>query len=151
MNIEKLSYLNAMGIQPWLLKNKIEPSIQLDHQDILFLGEPLSAIDQSLLQAMLAAIGLENTPIAMTDISTPNLEQEIKTLGTRLIIAFGETAATALLGKDISFEEARNTVHHYAGISLIATYHPHHLRQHPLEKRKALQDLQQIQRILSNQ
>lgn len=70
------------------------------------------------------------------------LEQQIAIFQPRVILIFGETAAQSALQTQASLLELRGTIHKFAAISTIVTYHPHFLLQTPLEKRAAWTDLQ---------
>ena len=138
--------------------------------DWLFVGEGLGADDNvqgepfvgqagQLLDNMLASIKLKRGDnVYMTNIvkcRPPNdrapqpdeiarcisyLARQIQLIQPRLIVALGQTAALALLGRDDSLENLRGNVHDYRGTPLIVTYHPADLLRSPLEKAKAWQD-----------
>lgn len=123
-------------------------------------GEPFVGQAGKLLDNMLAAIKLKRgnnvyianivkcrppgnrTPEA-DEIATclPYLQQQIALIQPKLIVALGKTAATSLLGRDATLGSLRGTVHDFAGIPLIVTYHPAYLLRSPAEKAKAWQDL----------
>lgn len=123
-------------------------------------GEPFVGQAGKLLDNMLAAIKLKrgnNVYIANVvkcrppnnrtpepdEISQclPYLQRQIALIKPKLIVALGKTAATALLGRDVTLGSLRGTVHDYQGIPLIITYHPAYLLRSPAEKAKAWQDL----------
>lgn len=123
-------------------------------------GEPFVGQAGKLLDNMLAAIKLkrgsnvyianivkcrppDNRTPETDEIATclPYLQQQIALIKPKLIIALGKTAATSLLGRDATLGSLRGTVHDYAGVPLIVTYHPAYLLRSPAEKAKAWQDL----------
>ena len=123
-------------------------------------GEPFVGQAGRLLDNMLLAIKLrrgKNVYIAnivkcrppndrnpeADEIATclPYLQRQIELIKPRLIVALGKTAATALLGKDVTLGSLRGMLHDYHGIPLVVTYHPAYLLRSPMEKAKAWQDL----------
>lgn len=123
-------------------------------------GEPFVGQAGKLLDNMLAAIKLkrgnnvyianivkchppENRTPDAEEIATcmPYLHRQIALIKPKLIVALGKTAATSLLGRDATLGSLRGTVHEYAGVPLIVTYHPAYLIRSPSEKAKAWQDL----------
>lgn len=123
-------------------------------------GEPFVGAAGRLLDAMLAAIGLERgkgvyianavkcrpphnrTPQA-DEIAAchPYLARQIALIRPRLIVALGRPAALAVLGSELSIGAARGRVFETAGIPVVVTYHPAYLLRNPLEKAKAWEDL----------
>lgn len=71
----------------------------------------------------------------------PYLQRQIALIQPKVIVALGKTAATALLGKDVTLASLRGEVHEYRGIPLVITYHPAYLLRTPADKAKAWQDL----------
>jgi DNA polymerase len=71
----------------------------------------------------------------------PYLQQQIKLLQPKIIVALGKVAATALLGKEATLVSLRERVHYYQDIPLIITYHPAYLLRSPADKALAWQDL----------
>ena len=123
-------------------------------------GEPFVGQAGKLLDNMLMAIKLKRgkdvyignivkcrppgnrTPEA-DEIATclPYLQQQIKLIQPKVIVALGKTAATALLGKEATLASLRGRLHDYHGIPLVITYHPAYLLRAPADKAKAWQDL----------
>lgn len=66
----------------------------------------------------------------------PFLEREIALSGASLALTMGQGAAKGLLGV-----AARGKVHDYAGLPVVATYHPQDLLRKPQDKAKAWADL----------
>ena len=132
-------------------------------------GEPLLGQTGKLLDNMLMAIKLKRNkdvylsnlvkckppndrPPNSDEIATclPYLHRQIELIKPKIIIALGQTAATALLGIDATLASLRGRPHHYHGIPLIITYHPADLLRVPEDKAKAWQDLRLAVKIKGN-
>lgn len=123
-------------------------------------GEPFVGAAGRLLDAMLAAIGLQResgvyianavkcrpphnrTPQA-DEIAAchPYLARQIALIRPRLIVALGRPAALALLGREIAIGASRGQLFDCAGVPLVVTYHPAYLLRNPADKAKAWEDL----------
>jgi len=131
-----------------------------------FQGEPFVGPAGKLLDNMLVAMGLkrgENTyianivkcrptdenkrdraPVAQeSDACMPYLQRQIALVNPTVIVALGKTAALSLLKLDPATPVARlrGTVHHYADIPVVVTYHPAYLLRTLKDKSKAWADL----------
>lgn len=131
-----------------------------------FQGLPFVGPAGKLLDNMFAAMGLkrgENTYIANIvkcrpsdaskrdrppsaeeiDACMPYLERQIALIKPTIIVALGKTAALSLLKLDPAtpVSRLRGTVHQYAGLPLIVTYHPAYLLRSLKDKSKAWADL----------
>jgi uracil-DNA glycosylase family 4 len=131
-------------------------------------GEPFVGRAGQLLNAMLAAIGLQREQIYIANIlkcRPPNnrdpkpgeagacstwLQQQIELIQPDVIVALGRIAAHTLLNTDQSLGALRGKQHNYAGIPLIVSYHPAYLLRKPVEKRKSWQDLKRIKLLLNS-
>ena len=73
----------------------------------------------------------------------PYLKRQIELIKPGVIVALGKTAAVSLLSLDpeTAVGQLRGKVHRYAGVPLVATYHPAYLLRKPIEKSKAWADL----------
>ncbi len=129
-------------------------------------GEPFVGRAGRLLNAMLAAVGLEREQVYITNIlkcRPPNnrdprpeevaacngwLQQQIDLIRPGVILALGRVAAHHLLNTDRSLGALRTRQHSYAGVPLIATYHPAYLLRTPIDKRKSWNDLKQVKMLL---
>ena len=105
---------------------------------------------ETLLHNMLRAISVKIS----ADISQANITQ-LTQYQTKIIIAFGEVAAQALLGNALSFDALRLNQHQqalaiYSGTPVIITYHPTDLLQHLPDKAKAWDDLRLAMQIVQN-
>lgn len=131
-----------------------------------FQGEPFVGPAGKLLDNMFVAMGLkrgENTyianivkcrptdenkrdraPVAVeSDACMPYLQRQIELVNPTVIVALGKTAALSLLKLDPATPVARlrGTVHRYADIPVVVTYHPAYLLRTPKDKSKAWADL----------
>lgn len=132
-------------------------------------GEPFVGRAGKLLDEMLAAIGRsrrENTFIANVvkcrppgnrdpepdeaEACRPYLEQQIRLVKPRLIVALGRVAAQRLLSTDQPLGKLRGPLHHYGPdrTPLFITYHPAYLLRSPREKAKSWEDLKKVWRFL---
>ena len=124
------------------------------------LGEPFVGQAGRLLDNMLAAIGMkrgENVYIANVlkcrppgnrnpepeEVAkcSPHLLKQIDLIRPKLIIAMGRFAAQTLLASDATIASMRGSLHKYAGLPLIVTYHPAYLLRNLPDKAKAWADL----------
>jgi DNA polymerase len=124
------------------------------------LGDPFVGQAGRLLDAMLAAIGLDRgTNVYIANVlkcrppgnrnpapeevakCTPHLLRQIELVRPKLILAMGRFAAQTLLGTDASIASLRGKLHRYAGVPLIVTYHPAYLLRTLPDKAKAWEDL----------
>ncbi|GIK25556.1 MAG: DNA polymerase III [Rhodocyclales bacterium] len=123
-------------------------------------GEPFVGQAGKLLDAMLAAIGLQRgrkvyignavkcrppgnrTPEAEeTAACFPYLQRQIALIRPKLIVALGKPAAETLLNAEVKVGAARGRLFDYRGIPLIVTYHPAYLLRNLTDKAKAWEDL----------
>jgi DNA polymerase len=130
-------------------------------------GEPFVGRAGQLLDAMLAAIGLDRTQAFIANIlkcrppnnrdpqanevacCEPYLQQQIALIQPKLILAVGRIAAQNLLKTDLPLARLRGQAHHYGEnqIPVIVTYHPAYLLRTPNDKRKAWEDLKLAVRL----
>lgn len=78
------------------------------------------------------------------------LEQQIRLVQPRLILAVGRVAAQNLLNTDAPLGRMRGQLHHHGEkqMPVMVTYHPAYLLRSPGEKRKAWDDLKQARDLL---
>ena len=125
-------------------------------------GQPFVGRAGKLLDAMLAAIGLDPQSIYIANIlkcrppsnrdplkeevqqCTPFLIRQIALLKPTLLLAVGRIAAHFLLENERPLSHLRQTIHTYGknSLPLIVTYHPAYLLRNPKDKAKAWLDLQ---------
>jgi DNA polymerase len=129
-------------------------------------GEPFVGRAGQLLNEMLRAVGLSREVVYIANIlkcrppqnrdPLPEeaaacegfLRRQLALIRPSIILAVGRIAAQNLLKTDRPIGKLRGSVHRYAEIPLVVTYHPAYLLRSPLEKRKAWDDLQLAQRAL---
>ena len=78
----------------------------------------------------------------------PYLHRQIDLVRPKVLMALGATAAAALLGTKKSLGELRGKVHRWAGIPLVATYHPAALLRNPNWKRPTWDDVRIARQLL---
>jgi len=144
------------------------PGAQEDIQGIPFCGP-----SGKLLDAMLAAIGLDRTSVYIsntvfwrppgnrqptpeeTATCLPFVEKHIALVNPALLILSGGTATTTLLNKDTSISRLRGKFYDYTNpylktpIPTVVTYHPSYLLRSPGQKRLAWHDLLMIKDFLA--
>lgn len=139
-------------------------------------GEPFVGRAGKLLDEMLKAIGrsrLESTPARAVYIANvvkcrppgnrdpepdevsacrPYLDQQIRLIKPKLIVALGRVAAQRLLATDAPLSKLRGPVYEYGPerVPVLVTYHPAYLLRSPGEKAKSWQDLKRIAQFLKN-
>jgi DNA polymerase len=74
----------------------------------------------------------------------PYLQRQIEIVKPRVICCLGRHAAHALLKTDLSLSRLRGTLHEYAGIPLIVTYHPAALLRNAGYKRATWEDIKWV-------
>jgi uracil-DNA glycosylase family 4 len=119
-------------------------------------GQPIGGDSWALATRMLAAIGIPVDQAYSASLScfhTPGARmndqdrgacaeiarQHIRLARPRRLLLFGDGPCLALLGKRVV--EARGHVHKVEGVRSVATFHPRHLINRPLDKHQAWKDL----------
>jgi DNA polymerase len=80
---------------------------------------------------------------------SPFLERQIALIRPKLIVAMGRFAAQTLLQTESAIARLRGTVHQYAGVPLVVTYHPAYLLRNLPDKAKAWADLRFAARTIA--
>lgn len=131
-------------------------------------GEPFVGRAGRLLNEIIFSIGLNREDIYIANIlkcRPPNnrdpsskeihlcssyLEQQIRMISPKIIIAVGRIAAQNLLGSDLSMGKLRGTVHSYGSenIPVVVLYHPAYLLRSPSQKYKVWSDLQLARAVM---
>ena len=132
------------------------PGAEEDKQGLPFVGRA-----GQLLNAMLAAIGLQREQVYIANIvkcrppgnrdpkpeeaaaCSAYLKRQIELVNPRVILVLGKIAAHHLLKTEETLGKLRGAPYLYAdtGIPVIVTYHPAYLLRKPSEKRKSWEDL----------
>jgi uracil-DNA glycosylase len=119
-------------------------------------GQPIGGESWALATRMLAAIGIAANQAYSASLScfhAPGTRmtdkdreacaeiarQHIRLAKPRRLLLFGDGPCLALLGKRLV--EARGHVHKIEGVRAVATFHPRHLINRPLDKHLAWRDL----------
>lgn len=79
----------------------------------------------------------------------PFLEEQIRIIEPRVIIALGKIAAQTLLNTEIPISELRGNFYDYHGIKVIPTYHPSYLLHNPAKKRDVWEDIKKVMHYLN--
>lgn len=129
-------------------------------------GRPFVGAAGQLLDRMLAAVGLERDEVFITNVvkcrppqnrkplpdevasCIPYLHRQLAIIRPTVILLLGGTAAEALLNSRQSLGQFRGKVHHYAGIPVVATYHPAALLRNPNWKKPAWDDVRIARQLL---
>ncbi|MEZ4388008.1 MAG: uracil-DNA glycosylase [Candidatus Krumholzibacteriia bacterium] len=75
------------------------------------------------------------------------LRRQIAIIQPRIILCLGRIAAQTLLGTTASLGSLRRSVHVYAGVPLMATYHPAALLRNPANKRDTWDDVRKLRAL----
>lgn len=129
-------------------------------------GEPFVGRSGQLLTKILEAIGYGRDDVficnilkcrppnnrdpqaAEVDACEPHLKAQLAILRPKVICCLGRVAAQTLLGTDASLTKLRGAVHFYAGIPVMATYHPAALLRHPAWKRDTWNDVRKLRALV---
>ncbi len=125
-------------------------------------GEPFVGRAGVLLDKILAAIELARGDVYICNIlkcrppnnrdplteeaklCLPYLQEQLRLLQPKMIVALGRVAARHLLGLEESLKNMRKQVYTYEGVELRVTYHPAALLRNPAFKAPAWEDFQEI-------
>jgi len=128
-------------------------------------GEPFVGRSGQLLTKIIGAIGFAREDVFICNIlkcrppgnrdplpgeveaCEPHLRRQLAILQPKLICCLGRIAAQTLLGTDASLKRLRETVHFYAGIPVMATYHPAALLRNPDYKRDTWDDVRKLRAL----
>lgn len=124
------------------------------------LAKMLAAINVSIDDVYISSL-LKCCVPAMHTVSTTELhhcndylKQQIHLIQPKLLVILGDTAVRCMLQKNLSLDDLRaetntNAQHNqFESVPMLVSYSPQELLQQPENKRKAWQDLQQIQKII---
>lgn len=83
----------------------------------------------------------------------PYLDQQIRLVRPKLIVALGRIAAQRLLSTDAPLSKLRGPLYEYGSehTPLLITYHPAYLLRSPGEKAKSWADLKRVHQLLAGQ
>ena len=129
-------------------------------------GEPFVGRAGQLLDRMLAAIGLTEADVYITNlvfwrppgnrtpspeevqVCQPFVERQIELLSPKILVFLGNAAAKQLTGATEGIMKLRGKWLNYSGIRAMATLHPAYLLRTPIAKRLAWRDLLAIRDAL---
>ena len=77
----------------------------------------------------------------------PYLRRQLAVIQPRVILCLGRIAAQTLLGTTASLGALRQAVHFYAGVPVLATYHPASLLRNPHQKRDTWNDVRKLRAL----
>ena len=132
-------------------------------------GEPFVGRAGQLLDAMLAALGLDRKQVFIANVlkcrppgnrdprgdeaaaCAPFLNRQIQLIDPGVVVALGRISAQRLLQTDAPLGRLRGRVHvlEATGKPLVATYHPAYLLRKPSDKGRAWADLLLARRTLA--
>jgi DNA polymerase len=130
-------------------------------------GEPFVGRAGQLLDAMLAALGLNRQQVFIANVlkcrppgnrdprpeesraCAPYLDRQIELIDPGVIVALGRISAQQLLGSDKPLGSLRGRVHQLGPDNrpLVVTYHPAYLLRQPSQKARAWEDLLLARRL----
>ncbi len=128
-------------------------------------GEPFVGRAGKLLNEILKAIGLERADVYICNIlksrppnnrdpeaaeveaCEPYLRRQLQIIQPRVIGCLGRVAAQNLLKTRASLGNLRQSVHFYAGIPVVVTYHPAALLRNPHWKRPTWDDVRRLRAL----
>jgi DNA polymerase len=130
-------------------------------------GEPFVGQAGKLLDNMLKALGLDRaSKVYIANVlkcrppanrnpqpdevvqCEPFLRRQVQLLQPKIVLAMGRFAVQTLLGTTEPIGKLRGRVHQYAGVPVVATYHPAYLLRNLPDKAKAWADLCFAQELL---
>jgi len=128
-------------------------------------GEPFVGRAGQLLNEILKAIGFRRQDVYICNIlkcrppqnrdpereevesCEPYLKQQLEILEPKIICCLGRVAAQTLLGTRASLTSMRETIHFYAGIPVLVTFHPAALLRNPNWKRPTWEDVRKLRAL----
>ena len=133
-------------------------------------GEPFVGRAGKLLDAMLAAIGLDRGDVYIANIvkcrpprnrdpqageiaaCSGYLRRQIEAVSPRVLVAVGRVAAQSLLSETKPVGQLRDRTFRYGEdrLPVLVMYHPAYFLRSPIEKRKAWEDLVRLRSMLSD-
>lgn len=125
-------------------------------------GEPFVGPAGELLDKMIEAMGWTRQSVYITNIlmsrppknrnpepdeiaaCLPFLEDKIRVVAPRIIVALGRPSANTLLGNNAPISALRGQFHDRRGVKVMPTFHPAYLLREPERKRDAWSDLKLV-------
>ena len=130
-------------------------------------GKPFMGPAGQMLERILAAVGLRRDECYLTNtvkvissgdeltpdflsFFTPYLHRELAVVRPRVVIAFGNTPARALLRTKKPISQLRGEFHDYYGTKLMPTFNPAYLLRDPTKKREVWEDMKKVRALLAS-
>ncbi|MFO7652830.1 MAG: uracil-DNA glycosylase [Candidatus Krumholzibacteriia bacterium] len=128
-------------------------------------GEPFVGRAGQLLEEILRAIGFARDDVFICNVlkcrppgnrdpepdevtaCEPFLRRQLQIIEPRLVLCLGRVAAQSLLGTRAPLAKLRESVHFYAGIPVLATYHPAALLRNAAWKRPTWDDVRKARAL----
>lgn len=125
-------------------------------------GRPFVGAAGQLLTKMIEAMGYARSEVYIANVvkcrppenrqpkpeemaaCLPYLQQQIRLLQPKVLVALGGTAAKGLLQRKVAITRIRGSWLEYEGIPLMPTYHPSYLLREPRRKKEAWEDLKMV-------
>jgi DNA polymerase len=130
-------------------------------------GVPFVGAAGELLTKILAAIDLRREEVYIANVlkcrppgnrdpephevesCRPYVEEQIRIISPRLLVALGRFAAQLLTGRAASLSQLRGGSYSWHGIPVIPTYHPSALLRYPTYKRPTWDDMKRVRAELN--
>ncbi|MCA1621350.1 MAG: uracil-DNA glycosylase [Acidobacteria bacterium] len=130
-------------------------------------GRPFMGPAGLMLERILSSIGLARADCYLTNVVkvisqgdeitpewlslfTPYLHRELAAARPRVVIAFGNTPARALLRTKKPISQLRGEFHDYDGTPLMPTFNPAYLLRDPTKKREVWEDIKKVRALLAS-
>ena len=140
------------------------PALEINKEGVPFLGNAGKLLDKILIAIdltrtkntfivnILRCKPPKNRDPLQSEIEKyiPYLNQQIKIIKPKLILALGKVAGKSLIGRDFSIEEMRSKTFDYNGIPLRITYHPESLLRNQNLKKLAWDDFKWVKNQMGN-
>tara|TARA_Y100001968_G_C19452574_1_gene769782 strand:- start:4863 stop:5474 length:612 start_codon:yes stop_codon:yes gene_type:complete len=138
------------------------PGFNEDKQGLPFVGKA-----GQLLNSILTSMNFDEQDIYITNLikcrppenrnphigeinsCAPYLDEQIKQVAPKLLLALGRFSAHFLTNQTQPLAKLRSIMHHYHSIPCLVSYHPAYLLRNPQDKKKAYTDWQEVKAFLN--
>ncbi|MBA7651480.1 MAG: uracil-DNA glycosylase [Calditrichaeota bacterium] len=120
------------------------PGYEEDRQGEPFVGKAGKLLDRPLPARPRPPPGNRDPLSSEVEQCLPYLQEQLRIIQPKLIVALGRVAAKTLLGKEDSLKNMRKQVYNYNGVEMRVTYHTAALLRNPALKAPAWEDFQAI-------
>ncbi|MFA7084365.1 MAG: uracil-DNA glycosylase [Arcobacteraceae bacterium] len=127
----------VLGKSGELLITMIEKVLNVPHHEFYYTN----------IMKCKTALKKEPTPCEINSCK-PYLNQQIKLVNPKLIVALGERCYQNLTNDKSSIEQIRGKILKYNGIDIMLIYHPNYLLRNPSSKKEAFVDMLKIKSLL---